>query len=222
MTSGEWWQCSGMLQFVQTDDILNLVECLMPDRWQRYHVLKLGGDCVEARCEEPQELHYDGCFPMDLQYWFNHDTGIWEMYGHDYCPALGISVAPHVIHVDQGPLRITSWDRHAQWAENNGCTPPSLMDERRGAVDTFRVAMPAGWVVLRDLRLYHAGSANSLNTDRFLPGVVIGSVGLMAAGQQDDDFYQPSYRPTRSLPPTVWEALQSTRLASHLDYMYCY
>ncbi len=79
-------------------------------------------------------------------------------------------------------------------------------------------------MVLRDIRLYHAGSANTTNSDRILPGFVIGSVGLMAAGLRDDDDgrFEAAYRPARTLDPRPWEALQPTRLATHLDYVYNY
>ena len=120
-----------------------------------------------------------------------------------------MSVALRDIQAGQGPIRIADWDWHRAWVEEHRWQIPEDVP--------YRLNLPAGWVVVRDIRTYHSGTENSTNTDRHMPGFVVASDEMMAAGHGT----KQSYRPKRTLIRQIYDSeLSTSRLGGgHCDYI---
>ena len=130
--------------------------------------MKRGGDVCKNGCERAMALHGDGCKerPRYQDAWM----GEW----------IAMSVAVHDIDEKQAPIRmVTRW----QMMEFEFNKPPSNEDAPKEWMRQ-NVPMQKGQVMLRDPRVWHAGTENHSDRDRFLPGEVFKWDGTYLAIRQ--------------------------------------
>ncbi len=200
LSSGIFWDCDAWWQLLENQCLLAMVEFCVGDGWNRWHLTKCGGDTVLGHMPADQELHSDPA--GGLQVWYRERYGL---QNHRRPAAVHVSLAVHDIHPDQGPMRISDWGGTSRW--RRGCEP-----------HVRSLPCPKGWVVVRDIRVVHSGTANNTSVDRWLPGYLACSNLMMCEGYEDGS----AYRPARTLPAWLWEAAhrRDSPIRHRLDYMY--
>jgi len=208
--SRQWWHCDTFVQSVLlSDSILNLTEQILHDWQGRFYIAKLGGDLAGPGVDD-QDVHRDSCGELQRYARWGLGRGGWKVVdpARD-TPCIAWMIAVHDIGADQGPLRIASWDYENGWVRQFGNVMPDNVP--------FRVNIPTGWAVVRDVRLLHGGSANRTSSRRNMPGFVATSREMMSSGYSKNKHY----RPTRNCSPYMYKSMQKTRLGgSHLDYVW--
>ena len=160
-----------------------------------YLCVSSGGDFVVGDVPMDQSLHSDLVVKRELDVWLPP-------------PMLSVNFAVHDITKRNGPMRIiprTQLHRGilpekppARWA--NSCICP----------------LRAGAAIVRDVRVLHSGTANLLETTRFLPNVEYVSADFRATNRND------CFPPVRCLPQSLYNTLkpETQRLSTeivHLD-----
>ncbi len=115
---------------------------------------------VHGGVKEGQKLHGDGYRERPAP----HDV---------YSPHAVASVAIHDVPITNAPLMFLG--KEAMMAHHSNAPPAQWSDikEVRGQESNFFVTMKKGDVLIRDPRVWHAGSPNVGTSIRFLPGFVI-------------------------------------------------
>lgn len=137
------------------------------------------------------------------------DVGGGPIYAEGPPPAIGVSFIVEDLPCAAGPVRVLPG---SQYIEHS---PPILSKEPEMVKGSLLCPLPRGSVVLRDLRLWHGGTPNSLNRTRYLPGSEFVSSAWAARKCGSGDHYDPC-RPVlpkelhETLGPTGWSA--SSRL----------
>ena len=106
---------------------------------------RLGGDCIEAGCNEPQD---DGRWHSD---WEALSFGQGSAHG----VTLGLSLAVMDVTEEMGPTNIL----------------PANGDQSEASM--IKLTMNKGAVLIRDIRVLHRGGANTSALDRVLPGLTL-------------------------------------------------
>ena len=128
-----------------------------------YHVKTYGGDFVHPGALTGQHLHVDGSGP-----------GGWDERPKDrdeeFSPWVVCSFAVHDISFDQAPLLSYGWE-----AMRLHCnpTPPKRGEDLSVPPADSRVSMLRGDILIRNPKVWHAGSGNCTDRVRYLPGMVL-------------------------------------------------
>eukprot|EP00927_Polykrikos_kofoidii_P049282 TRINITY_DN43360_c0_g1_i1.p1 TRINITY_DN43360_c0_g1~~TRINITY_DN43360_c0_g1_i1.p1 ORF type:complete len:501 (+),score=58.10 TRINITY_DN43360_c0_g1_i1:83-1585(+) len=118
-----------------------------------YYAAGGGGDFVLGHTDLYQSLHPDigGGGPL--------------LYEQGPPPAVGVSVVVEDLSCTNGPVRV------APGTHRDEGTPPMLFEETTAHSMVLLCPLPAGSLIVRDLRLWHGGTPNLLNRTRYLPGL---------------------------------------------------
>jgi len=206
MAGSESWYWPGTWAMLEQPYVYEFIQGAFQDPYRRIHITKIAGDGVRGNVLTNQEIHSDGCGLMRLKY---------NPKIVDKSPAcIAVSYAVHDIGIDQAPMRITTWDQQDIYAEKFGSTPPS--EDASEFLPMLRVAVPLGWCIIRDVRVWHSGTANRTDQTRILPGYAVCSQTMMRIG------HPYSYRPARTLPSSLWDDAQRRKsiVSKNLDYVY--
>ena len=208
-----WWQCDALLDVMSSAVIHELMTSILGDKWARWHFVKLAGDFVTSACDYNQLVHSDGCGKLDLEYWWSHREQQYKVWGDTWPASIAVSVACHDILPDNAPMAIArSWDHHKSFSVVHGSDISRMhIDDD----DMLRVTLPRGWLVVRDIRLAHCGTANRLSHTRFLPGFLCSSQCQMTYDM---------YRPKQTLDAAQWQSFGVCRqsLSKRTRYMCAY
>ena len=152
------WQkaCSCVL-----NQITHILEGLLETK---FNIYSTGGDVVLRHTTARQAIHGDGYRqrPLDNGKFDQHPT---------WSPYLVISIAVHDIDELQAPLLFVGRQtmmQHERAEPPDYQTEPSHWHQRV-------LPMKRGQVFVRDPRVWHAGTPNCTDKDRFLPGFVVSS-----------------------------------------------
>lgn len=141
--------------------ILNEVMGSSSGDWQ---YCTAGGDYVVGNTPSWQDIHSDcGCVTAD-------DFDI--LVERQRPPVIMASYVPHAHHSHNGPLMIASWQEMLKFGKRE---PPPLHDLPEKWKHWARCRLfplQKGACVLRDVRVWHAGTPNVSNDTRFMPGVL--------------------------------------------------
>jgi hypothetical protein len=215
MSADSWWnRGSPVWKVLSNERFANLMGMAVGDWSGRWHLAKFAGDYVDASCSEDQGVHSDTCRPLDLEYYWDWHANKWRVKGWRECPVAALSFAVHDIYPDGAPLRISSKDGHIAAAELVGNDPELAM--RLGLLRLDRVACPMGWAIIRDVRVWHGGTKNTLDATRYMPCVLATSNHMMTASSRTCG----KYRPRECLAPDVWSYAQQLPVAKRLNYLY--
>lgn len=122
-----------------------------------YYVARRGGDTCKAGCRSGQGLHSDGSKTRPA-------------YKDAWMPSwIVMSIAVHDVDRLNAPMRIVTREQmmqHSYEAPPQGDDVPQQWLEQK-------VVMQKGDVLLRDPRVWHSGTPNFTDRDRFLPGQVL-------------------------------------------------
>ncbi len=183
-------------------------------------VTKLGGDFVEGGNTDDQLMHSDWteCKPLDPN---SAADAVCDLPVHSHSPpCVCISIAVHDIGLAHGPLRIMTWDSMMDSMGKYGPEPPTLEQECEllalADESIIRCTVPQGTAIIRDVRIWHGGTCNSLGRTRFLPGYLTCSHDYMHS--------RAMYRPPRLVPRDLYN-MYSLRYPNHghkIDYISCW
>ncbi len=197
------------VDLVKDDIHIQLLANLHGDRWGRFSVTKFGGDFnfripTASYWTGTQPLHTDfnACKPFTPEEGDPNDPPCMHVWQP---PTIASSVACHDISELDGPFRTMTWNQMAAWGCFTNRSIPTLEDELRFQTHcpelvAHKLVMPRGSVLVRDVRVFHAGSWNKfpLRT-RFLPGFLSCGFGYV---------HTAGYRPAREVPSELfyqWE-----------------
>ncbi|CAD7973074.1 unnamed protein product [Amoebophrya sp. A25] len=168
------------VELLNTEKIHQLVD-LLGD----YMVVGGGGDLVLDRTDTHQWLHSD--LPRE------------EMYDSARAPALAVNFAVHDIDCEMGSLRIFPGS-HRMLFES-----VKVGEEKRKLLGGVKYVCPLrkGDAVIRDLRAWHAGSANLSKRTRYFPNIEFLSQWFADATREYGDHLSPR----QILPRSHWEKL---------------
>jgi hypothetical protein len=215
MSADSWWYRDSPVWNVLSNALFaNLMGMAVGDWNGRWHLTKFAGDYVDASCSEDQRTHSDTCRPLDLEYWWDYAANKWRVWGWRHCPAAALSFVVQDIYPDGGPLQISSKGGHTAAAGLVGNDPERAT--RLGLLPLDRVACPWGWVIIRDIRVWHGGTANTLDATRYMPCVLATSNHMMTVAHGTEDRYMPH----RCVAPDVWSSAQQLPVAKRLNYLY--
>eukprot|EP00747_Dinoflagellata_sp_TGD_P222609 gnl/TRDRNA2_/TRDRNA2_94313_c0_seq1.p1 gnl/TRDRNA2_/TRDRNA2_94313_c0~~gnl/TRDRNA2_/TRDRNA2_94313_c0_seq1.p1 ORF type:complete len:473 (-),score=58.40 gnl/TRDRNA2_/TRDRNA2_94313_c0_seq1:96-1514(-) len=150
-----------------------------------------GGDLVLGETDSVQWLHVD--LPR------------WEMYDRVYPPpGIGVNFAVHDVGCADGPMRLVP-DSHTLpfRLEEVAVHTETAMLERYGLSRVFVCPLQKGDIVLRDLRLWHAGSANLGHNTRHSPNAEFLATWYADATEGTEDHLAPR----KVIPEEVWQQL---------------
>ena len=176
-----------------------------------FSVIKLGGDFVDGCNPEDQECHSDwsAAKPFSAQ-----EAEYKDMHLHGWAPpCVCLSATVHDILPGQGALRIWSWTDMDEWGSFTH--PPTLRQEELGKINAATsLALPKGCAIIRDVRVFHAGSANMTSNVRWLPGMLAAPSFVMHE--------ENNYRPGPFMDDNVFQQVQDERpdMAHHFDYLW--
>jgi len=145
----DWKDFSNMVMAFLQPFLRSILRC-------DYELHKLGGDTVLAQTHARQGIHGDGVTRRP-----HRGTENW-------CKYLTASIAVHDIAWDCAPLVFVGkvdMMRYASAVPPPRGTEPTLWHQRR-------MCLKRGQVFLRDPRVWHAGSPNETQTDRYMPAMV--------------------------------------------------
>ena len=130
--------------------------------------MKRGGDVCNMGCTRAMALRGDGCKerPQYRDAWM----GEW----------MAMSVAVHDIDEKQAPIRMTTRWQMMEFEFNRPPSNDGAPTEWMGQT----VPVKTGQVLFRDPRVWHAGTENYSDRDRFLPGEVFKWDGTYLAIRQ--------------------------------------
>ena len=128
---------------------------------EEWGIHTIGGDFVHPGALTGQHVHADG-----------RGSGGWDERPKDadeeFCPWAVASIAVHDIDENMAPLLFYGWEAMYQHSES---TPPESGDVLLSRSDAA-VTMRRGDILIRNPKVWHAGSANLGNHVRYLPGMV--------------------------------------------------
>ena len=189
---------------LDADVIMDVLTSIMG--W--FHWCKIGGDCVMPGCNEDQHLHSD---------WASSPTT-------SRPPAICVSCFLGPGDAAKAPLRLFNWQMMVAcqpassiWSQHGVPSLESLTPAQASAL----VVAPKGSICIRDVRVWHGGTAMGRNfcTPRVLPGLICISHEYIHTGSGDDDPDATFFRPRRCMHPTVSESL-GERAQAHCHYLY--
>ena len=123
----------------------------------RFWVAKRGGDICKKGCASDQTIHGDSVKQRPNK---GKDVVISEW--------IAASVAVHDIEEAMAPMRIITRTQMMQHEFNK---QPALEEEPQQWLQQ-KLCMRRGQILLRDPRVWHGGTRNFSEQDRFLPGLV--------------------------------------------------
>jgi len=141
----------------------------------------------------------------DSMQWLHVDLPRWEMYERVHPPpGLGVNYAVHDVSCDGGAMRLVP-DTHTMPFQLDKMAPftESEMLESFGLMRVMVCPMKRGDILLRDLRLWHAGAANLGDTPRLSPNSEFLAKWYADATEGTEDHLAPR----RVLPRKLWEQL---------------
>ncbi len=153
-----WLQLASHL-FDEKCPLVALLDLLMGRRMWLSCVF--GGDVVRAHTPTRQAVHGDGTTMRPQGRSWSDQL--------DWSPWLALSVAVHDIGPGQAPILFVG--RENMFACESA-TPPAWGTEPTAWHDKV-VPLSKGQVLLRDVRVWHAGTPNLTESDRFLPAMQI-------------------------------------------------
>lgn len=144
-----------------------------------------GGDLVLDRTDTHQWLHTD--LPRE------------EMYEEAGAPALAVNFAIHDISCEMGSIRVFPGSHRLLF---DFVTVGKERSKLQNAVK-FLCPLQKGDAVIRDLRVWHAGSANLADETRYFPNIEFLSSWFAEATKNYGDHLSPR----KILPRRRWEDL---------------
>jgi hypothetical protein len=152
------WDCL-MKEVWKAEGLCVLLGKLMGVLPEDVEVVNCGGDNCKAGCKWSQRLHSD---QNDQRKCIMDEDGKW----------LVASWAVHDIGENQGPLYFVG--KQAMNSFPHELPPTGFQHEAdwNAVVGGSKVTMETGDVLVRDPRVWHAGTPNTTSEDRYLPGAI--------------------------------------------------
>lgn len=178
-------------EWVKLADVAAVTPVLRSALGEDYVAIGGGGDAVLEHTDSVQWLHVD--LPR------------WEMYDRVHPPpGIGVNFAVHAIACGDGAMRLVPDTQTMPYRlEQMAPSSETSMLERHGLWRVFVCPLQRGDVLLRDLRLWHAGSANLGKLPRLSPNSEFLAQWYADATEGKEDHLAPR----RVFPADAWSQM---------------